>query len=91
MADYPRTSAALHAGGHLRRSRGLVGDNSLQRMVGRSVSVFINQSLHQICSSDDVLAARKTRDFHVAILEDINLHSLPDQRQRDEHRVLAIA
>jgi hypothetical protein len=74
----------------LREPAGVLGVGS-SAVLGVSISIFINQPLNKLRSANDALAARKTGNFHVAIIKNIYLDALANQSQSNQNGIIAMA
>lgn len=57
---------------------------------GASVSVPCNNFIYQFLATTNVLASRKARNLHVAVIKNIRLHPLPDERKGHHDRILTV-
>jgi hypothetical protein len=55
---------------------------------GDSVSVLIDKLMNQLLTTDYILATGKARNFHVAVIEDIHLKPLANERDGHENSIV---
>jgi hypothetical protein len=62
-----------------------------KRLLGNCrLRFFSDELIHKLRVSDDALVSFEPRHFHLTILENVHLDSLPNERDRNQDRIRAM-